>query len=519
MEQEFITSFLVKNLHGLKEIFANAQKLNFKQRIYEFESLISKVTIFENFPNLQKPSSPQHQHVCNQYTFAAVALFINDVHGFNQRIDSTSEKSSLEEIKTDSYKIKYLIRKVNEKFNPTEKALEASKIINNTLDDVINRVESKIAQILQNELGREVNYQSQQLFNIGFYILNSKNLFGIPKQTVLDGYFNFKNEFFPTFETIKWEDYIVSKKLFELALKIDPNNVLAEIYKEVAYLFADMYDEYACFDRKSVIENLVAILSKYPNHALCHIELANAYSSVGESESAKKHIDLALRIDSDSPYLLFKALMIYQGLYDEGNTKTILSRIDAYQTNNPWLFYVKAIDSLKNNKNFMAFQDIDNANKYGKSKDFLWLRQEIFHKLKKSLSDKEYESLGCQSQIIKDELKINELESRENKFKIEYCDFNEFSSLIFSEDFTSVEIMQRNFFIPQKYYLIENKNSIVLLDFNTTLYDISSFDVFSTSIFISGGKYFFEEETVTDAGCLYIKDLQFEQLLSKNYAT
>lgn len=511
---EIITAFLAQSISKITRKAGHFAPETFPIRIAEYKAQVSEVATLIAYLGINNSSSADYQLVSNQHAFAVASSFIQDAHHFKQQVEKLDEVPALEGVKASMNELRSLLYNLHDALKPSENALQASTIVTDTLDEASREADEKIRQIYSKSLGGEISLISEQLFNLGFYLINSRNLFVLPNQPVTKGFFDFKTEFFPTFDAVKWQDYLVAKTLFELALKADPANTLAAIYREVACLNAAMRSDYADYDQEKIISHLKAIVATYPRHALGHIELAHAHASISQHTLAEQHAELALSIDRDSVYLQYSAMQLYQNIHErekEAELRRSLS-LDAYDTNNPRLYYTAAQGLTESSKFLMAFMQIENAIKYGKAEDYFYLRNSILDDLRRSLSSKEYESLGGEALIQQASVELELLGKREDKFTMDGFGFDNVFSLAFSPDYAFIDVLEKDAALPLRYQLAERKASIVLLDFNLTLAELVSLKIFSFPSTLNSGEYYFEGEGLPPTGCLYLRGLNTESL-------
>lgn len=84
------------------------------------------------------------------------------------------------------------------------------------------------------------------------------------------------------------------------------------------------------------IARLKAILRNYPMDAICHVEIARLYLMLGQHEHAKYHMEWALRLDSNSRYVVRAAARYY--LHDKNKEKAQqIIRASQMYKRDPWL--------------------------------------------------------------------------------------------------------------------------------------------------------------------------------------
>ena len=511
---QMITAFLTDSLGKINAEAGEPSPRSFQQRVAQYQAQVSRAATLVAYMGIDEISAPDFQLVSNEYAFTVVGSLLLDAHGLEQQVKEAVQVTDLEAIRTDINDVLLLVHNLHDALKPNENAVKASGILTDVLEGADHKAGDKIKEIYTSSLGEKSSPASEQLFNLGFYLLNSRDLFAIPHQPVTDGPFEFKTAFFPKFDVIKWEDYQVAKSLFDLALLSDRTNVLAEIYGEVACLNAAMSNEYAEYSREEIIDHLRAIVAKHPEHALAHIELAHAYASVSEGKLAAQHTERALAIGQNSSYLRFSAMQVYRNLSEKDKEAALLSslELDAYESNNPRLFYLKALRLTEPTTLLLAFSAIQRAINHGKSKNYFWLRTELLSYLKKKLSDNEYASLRGDELTREGNSEVKLLEQRERKFKMEHVGFRPFVSLAFSPDYASVEVVAQQGEPPIQHLLAENKASVIVLDFNSTMAELALLGVFACSSVLTSGQYYVGSEANGDSGTFYLKGLNIESL-------
>lgn len=84
------------------------------------------------------------------------------------------------------------------------------------------------------------------------------------------------------------------------------------------------------------IAHLKAILRNYPLDAICHVEIARLYLMLGQQEHAKYHMEWALRLDSNSRYVVRAAARYYLHNKDKEKAQQIVRSCQMYKRD-PWL--------------------------------------------------------------------------------------------------------------------------------------------------------------------------------------
>ena len=513
-----ITAFLANSIDKYNSEPDNLGPHTFQRRIGEFEDQVIRLASMLTYLGISDYSSSNHQFASSQYSFAVIGSFIPDAHDFKDQVKHANQIPDLEAIKDNIIQVNHLVYNLHDALKPSENVLKASKLLTDIQDDAMKEANDKISQINTASFGVKISPASEQLFNLGFYLSNSRHLFTLPDQSVTEGFFDFKTEFFPTFETIKWQDYLVADRLFDLALQADPANILAKIYKQTVRLEAAMWNEDANYDRNEIIRCLEEILAKYSRHALAHIELAGAYASISRYGRAQEHVEQALNISPDSSYVQYKAMIMYRNQYEAEKADRLLSSLDN-EDNNPRIYYAKALamvqKGLKWPSNLKAFFAINSAVEHGKSKDFFGLRNEILVTLKRQLSAADYESMRGEELTSEGELGIKLLDQREERFKMWDNVFSQLVSLTFSPDYASVEILTEHL-PPIQLPLSDKKASVIFLDFNLTLDELASLDAFACPSILTSGDFYVEDTHTPSFGTLYLKNLNIESLVRMN---
>ncbi|RYE13032.1 MAG: hypothetical protein EOP45_21865, partial [Sphingobacteriaceae bacterium] len=197
---EMITAFLAQSISKISPKAGHFAPDTFPARIAEYKAQVSKVTTLITYLGINNSSSADYQLVSNQYAVVVASSFIQDAYHFKQQVEKLDEVPALEGVKASMNELRSLLYNLHDALKLSENALQASTIVIDTLDDASRKADEKIRQIYSKSLGGEISLISEQLFNLGFYLINSRNLFVLPNQPVTKGFFDFKTEFFPTFD-------------------------------------------------------------------------------------------------------------------------------------------------------------------------------------------------------------------------------------------------------------------------------------------------------------------------------
>jgi hypothetical protein len=364
-------------------------------------------------------------------------------------------------------------------------------------------IEEKLSRKHIIDFSYKLDKKSIDLFNIGFHLLNSKNILNIPDEEVTDGPFDFKSKYFPDFEPLRWNDYNTAAKLFEISAKVDPKNILARIFREVSLLKGDMTNGDACYDRDEIIQNLLYIITEYPNHALGHIELANAYSSMSCDDLAHKHIKIALKIGEKSTYINYRAYQIYYSL----NCKTEANEILRWaNTNHQEILrysYYRALSARNQHKLSRARDIIMEAFNNG------YYTYNIIQS-GKNIQDELYygdsvseESIALNNEIIIAEKVVLERKMQKKKY-LEKYDFRKFHSIQISDySFTVTYKADNSDTIGSG---LNGKKSIRFVDLYCSFIELEELNLLSIPLVFKLGELF------RDSDVLYFKNLNLEEV-------
>lgn len=405
-------------------------------------------------------------------------------------------------------RISYLLDLINDRFKADVKIIKSQSfhgLFSETETIISEYYEQVLKQVIKKELVFDVDKRSIQLFNLGFYILNSQNTFTIPNEDVTDGLFDFKPIYSPDLVPIKLNDYSAASKLFAISFNIDPGNTLARIYHVVSLLREAVADHFDCIDSQEFVDKLRVITDEYPHHAMAHIELAYAYSFTKSFTLTDKHLEIALKLGANSSYINFKAFSIYFG--NDSKKYEMEERL-------AW-----ALDNDSNNPRYSIFRvhilrgnhDLVNAAKIMMSalKNKYYTENNIYYS-KRIFSDlgetprANYNSGDFEVEIIKGESAFQALQRISDLYCKDY-NFKKFIILNVSENFYHVIIISPDF-ESQTYALKLENESIVFIDFNCTYLEIEHLNLLALPLGFSSGNYMYED------GVLFLKDLDFQEI-------
>jgi hypothetical protein len=214
---------------------------------------------------------------------------------------------------------------------------------------------------------------SEQLFNLGYFILNSHILNEIPK-TPFKIYNNRISEhFFISFDIIKYSDLFFAKDVFELSLEYDKNNLLAELYINVVMLFDAYHNEDSSYDRYELTKKIENLNQRFPKIDIVELELAHAYLISGQhikSLEIVKKINLKKLTSNYICYKIFDTIFnifsLDSNLKNEYLKKQIISFSEIKSnknstTENAWYNYARFkfyyyIDYYNENDKINAFE-------------------------------------------------------------------------------------------------------------------------------------------------------------------
>jgi hypothetical protein len=385
--------------------------------------------------------------------------------------------------------------------------------LNNELPKSIEHIGNRL-KVLDSHKVHHIskNTTSEQAFNLGFYILNSQNLWHMPSKPIFKSNDDFKTNYFPSYKPISESCYKAAKIAFDIALEHDPQNMIAAIFKEITLLEEGLCNQdidSACINR------LKTISAQNPKDGFAKIELAYALCCAGELENAKNLIELALNDSPESAYVRFRSYKIYFDYfnYDEDKKNHLLNQAILLDPENPLFYYYRALDLFNKDKIHSALLDIDKAVEdlcYITNKELVWLRSQIYkaistnypETLKEGYAEQQHEK---NSQIISLNNQI------EVKYKTQY-NLKTFKSLIISNVENNIVCVIET---EGESETITQVESIIFLDFCYHYLPLINSGVdktFSLPNKLTSGKHHFNQGNLILSG-LELKEL-FNQVLT-----
>lgn len=509
-----ILALLDKKLKDLADkINSGFEGWGLEEKIDKCEQLVVEAKSIISYLKSEKQSSSESQKLYDNLYFVIVGLFVKEALELNFQAQNNNSEQKLKQINNIVNKIKSLISGIMH-FNPNVENLENSKTFKDfeamlavtqvLIQKKFEKIEEEFNQDLKKEVHCEVNERSKSLFNLGYYILNSRNIMMIPNEDITEGVFDFKLKYFPDFNPIKYEDYFTAIKIFEMSISADPKNVMARIFREVAYFYADISHEDSDIDGAKAIEKLKEIVVEFPRHSIAHIELADAYSCFNYTELAIKHAEIALNIFGKSSYLYYRASMIYNNYgSEEAIKKSMLASGREYGENNPRFDYLRAL----NEKDCaVAVLYIDSALEKGQMKEHFWSRNQIYAEFRYKVAAHNYNNAKLEITLQNDALVLKKLEARESYYS-KYTGFTKFHSLEISANFDFFSICHLLDSSPQVFPLPKGKLSIQFFDYNCSFRMLEKASLLSSPFKSNAGSY-----KISKQGTLLLRDLNCQQL-------